>query len=163
EKKGTSDAEPMHLSLGGRTADIDAKLGANVTIRARSADEATVSVQKGKLALRSSGGQTTMLFAGETAQLVKGRPPERMAWFVRVEARPRAEAVVQVATDAPPPRGLGRMTARVPGQNDVVSGVRLVAHDVHVVVRDGIARTYVEEVFQNDTSRVLEGRYVFPL
>src|SRR5262249_25101391 len=145
------------------TAEIDPKTGASVTVRARSADEATVSVQKGKLTLRS-GGQTTMLLAGETAQLVKGRPPERLASFVTVETKPRVQSTVQIATnDAPPGRGLGRMTARVPGQTEVVTGVRLVQHDVHVVVRDGIARTEVEEVFHNDTSRVLEGRYVFPL
>ena len=55
------------------------------------------------------------------------------------------------------------MTARVPGRTEVVSGVRLVSHNVDVVLRDGVARTEVEEIFQNDTSQVLEGRYVFPL
>jgi Ca-activated chloride channel family protein len=162
DDKKKSDAEPMRLVFGGRSAEIDPRAGANVTVRARSADEATVSVQKGKLTLRS-GGQTTMLLAGETVQLVKGRPPERMASFVSVETRPRVPPNLQIANDTAPVRGLGKMTARVPGQNEVVGGVRLVAHDVHVVVRDGVARTEVEEVFHNDTSRVLEGRYVFPL
>jgi Ca-activated chloride channel family protein len=55
------------------------------------------------------------------------------------------------------------MTARVPGRSDVVSGVRLASHHVEVALRDGFARTEVEEIFQNDTSQVLEGRYVFPL
>ena len=37
------------------------------------------------------------------------------------------------------------------------------SHNVDVVLRDGLARTEIEEVFQNDTAQVLEGRYVFPL
>ncbi|NUN53265.1 MAG: hypothetical protein HUU06_10845, partial [Planctomycetaceae bacterium] len=55
------------------------------------------------------------------------------------------------------------MSARVPGTEAVVSGVRLVAHHVRVDVRDGLARTTIEEAFQNDTGTVLEGRYAFPL
>ncbi|AKT37184.1 VIT domain-containing protein [Chondromyces crocatus] len=61
------------------------------------------------------------------------------------------------------PRGFGRMTARVPGTERVISGVRLVSHHVSATVRDGFARTTIEEEFQNDTGQVLEGRYVFPL
>ena len=55
------------------------------------------------------------------------------------------------------------MTARVPGTTEVISGVGHTKHDVRVVILDGFARTEIEEVFQNDTSQVLEGRYVFPL
>lgn len=61
------------------------------------------------------------------------------------------------------PRGLGTITARVPGTNEVISGVRLTSHKVSVVIRDGFARTEVEEEFLNETPRVLEGRFVFPL
>jgi hypothetical protein len=60
-------------------------------------------------------------------------------------------------------RGLGSMTARVPGTTEVISGVRLDAHRVRVTIHDGFARTEVEEEFFNETDRVLEGRYVFPL
>lgn len=42
-------------------------------------------------------------------------------------------------------------------------GVRLLSHDARVLVRDGFARTEIVEEFQNDTDRVLEGRYVFRL
>ncbi len=65
---------------------------------------------------------------------------------------------------APPPRrGLGTMTGRVPGTTEVIGGIRLVAHRVRAVVQDGFARTEIEEEWVNDTSRVLEGRFVFPL
>ena len=61
------------------------------------------------------------------------------------------------------PRGLGTMTGRVPGTTAIIAGVRLASHKVNVVIRDGFARTEVEETFENTTARVLEGRYVFPI
>ncbi len=55
------------------------------------------------------------------------------------------------------------MSARVPGTEEIVSGVRLATHHVSAEVRDGFARTTVEEEFENETSRTLEGRFLFPL
>lgn len=93
----------------------------------------------------------------EAARAVAGRAAEeRVAWVWAGR-----EAVT--AAQASAPRGFGAMTARVPGTEGVVSGVRLVTHRVSAVVRDGFARTTIEEEFQNDTGRVLEGRYAFPL
>ncbi|MBK9260392.1 MAG: AgmX/PglI C-terminal domain-containing protein [Polyangiaceae bacterium] len=60
-------------------------------------------------------------------------------------------------------RGFGTITGRRPATSTVVPGVRLRAHDVRVTIRDGFARTEIEEEFANDTDVVLEGRYVFPL
>ena len=60
-------------------------------------------------------------------------------------------------------RGFGTITGRRPATNTVVPGIRLRAHDVRVTIRDGFARTEIEEEFANDTDMVLEGRYVFPL
>ncbi|MDI1479850.1 AgmX/PglI C-terminal domain-containing protein [Polyangium sp. y55x31] len=61
------------------------------------------------------------------------------------------------------PRGFGTITGRLPGTSTVVPGVRLRAHSVRVTIRDGFARTEIEEELANDTPTVLEGRYVFPL
>ncbi|WP_170319400.1 AgmX/PglI C-terminal domain-containing protein [Polyangium spumosum] len=61
------------------------------------------------------------------------------------------------------PRGFGTVTGRLPGTSTVVPGVRLRAHAVRVIIRDGFARTEIEEELANDTNTVLEGRYVFPL
>ena len=107
-------------------------------------------------------GRRRWCFPGETVESGEGRPPSASASFVTVETRPPRSAQPTLVAE-PEPRGLGRMTARVPGRTEVVSGVSLMSHNVDVVVRDGIARTEVEEVFQNDTAQVLEGRYVFPL
>jgi len=60
-------------------------------------------------------------------------------------------------------RGFGTITGRRPATNNVVPGIRLKAHDVRVTIRDGFARTEIEEEFANDTDLVLEGRYVFPI
>ncbi len=61
------------------------------------------------------------------------------------------------------PRGLGTMTGRAPGTTTIIAGVHLASHKVNVVIHDGLARTEVEETFENTTARVLEGRYVFPV
>jgi tetratricopeptide (TPR) repeat protein len=158
----TEGGEPLRIDVAGRTGEIDPEVGANVVVRARGADRAAITVEKGKLTLKADNGQTMILLSGESAEIAKGRPPERSASFVSVEPHhvPVNEPVLIAEAE---PRGLGRMTARVPGQTDVVAGVRLVSHHIDAVVRDGLARTEVEEVFYNDTSRVLEGRYVFPL
>ena len=154
--------EPLRIDVAGRTGEIDATVGGSIVVRARSADRAGITVEKGKLTLKADNGQTMVLLSGESAEIAKGRPPERSASFVTVEPRRAPVSEPQVIAQAEP-RGLGRMTARVPGQTDVVAGVRLVSHHVEANIRDGLARTEVEEVFYNDTARVLEGRYVFPL
>ncbi len=95
--------------------------------------------------------------AGEAARAISARAVEQRAAWVWPEGGGAGEAQPVV------PRGFGSMSARVPGTEAVVSGVRLVAHHVRVDVRDGLARTTIEEAFQNDTGTVLEGRYAFPL
>ncbi|HEY6077847.1 MAG TPA: VIT domain-containing protein, partial [Polyangiaceae bacterium] len=106
---------------------------------------------------------------GEGALFERKGPPDLGAVFAGTISRFRQSVLAIVPPPPPPPekraepRGLGTMTARVPGTAAVVEGVRLAQHHVRAVVRDGVAQTEVEEVFQNDTERVLEGRYVFPL
>jgi hypothetical protein len=158
----SSKTEPLRIDVAGRMGEIDPTVGGSVVVRARSAERAGITVEKGKLTLKADNGQAMVLLSGESAEIAKGRPPERSASFVSVEPR-RAPASEPPVIAKAEPRGLGRMTARVPGQTDVVAGVRLVSHHVDAVIRDGLARTEVEEVFYNDTTRVLEGRYVFPL
>ncbi len=105
---------------------------------------------------------------GEGAAFERKAAADMTALFAGKLSRFR-QTVLAVADTSPPPasvtepRGLGTMTARVPGTTAVVGGVRLAQHHVRAVVRDSVAQTEVEEVFQNDTDRVLEGRYVFPL
>lgn len=74
-----------------------------------------------------------------------------------------AEPALASAASARFGRGLGRMTARVPGTTEVIGGVSLATHHVRVTTVDGIAHTEIEETFFNETSRVLEGRLVLPI
>lgn len=39
----------------------------------------------------------------------------------------------------------------------------VVYHDVTVTIRDGVVTTHVDQLFRNDSSRDIEGQYVFPL
>ncbi len=61
------------------------------------------------------------------------------------------------------PRGLGSMSARIPGTSEVVGGVRLALHEAKVTIHEGVAHTEITEDFRNDTGQVLEGRLLFPL
>lgn len=60
-------------------------------------------------------------------------------------------------------RGVGFVTARVPGTGEAVEGVRVSGHRVKLTVRGAVVRTEIEEDLANDADRVLEGRYVFTL
>ncbi|HEU4537896.1 MAG TPA: VIT domain-containing protein, partial [Polyangiaceae bacterium] len=61
-------------------------------------------------------------------------------------------------------RGLGELRAKKPGQqNERDTALRLSKHSVTVRVVDNVARTEVEESFENETGDELEGIYRFPL
>ncbi len=149
---GTSDlvviAGGLEMGLGAGTA---------LSVRARDEEEATVTLHRGATEL----GETP-LFAGQTAH-VEHREVDRRAVYAG-----RVSPVMRVLPKEPDsaesqPRGLGRVTARIPGTERIVTGVRVSAHHAKTVIRDGFARTEIEETLHNDTDRVLEGRYVFAL
>ncbi|MFS8070859.1 MAG: VIT domain-containing protein, partial [Byssovorax sp.] len=94
----------------------------------------------------------------EDAALLAAAAPESTA---TAEARGAGSDAVVEEIPLAAPRGLGTMTGRVPGTTAIIAGVRLASHKVNVVIQDGLARTEVEETFENTTARVLEGRYVF--
>ncbi len=95
----------------------------------------------------------------------------------RAESSPRGAVASATPTsssaaprEAPAPRdrhparrGLGSLSARVPGTNQIVGGVSLVSHRVTATVRAGFARTEIEEVWRNDDPRALEGTFTFAL
>lgn len=63
-----------------------------------------------------------------------------------------------------PVSGLGELRARRPNRKDEKDhAVRLSSHDVKVRIVGNVARTEIDETFDNDTDEVLEGLYRFPL
>jgi tetratricopeptide (TPR) repeat protein len=66
--------------------------------------------------------------------------------------------------DDPTITGIGELRARRPNSTtERESALRVTSHSVKVRIVGAIARTEVEEVFQNDTDQELEGLYRFPL
>lgn len=60
--------------------------------------------------------------------------------------------------------GLGELRARRPGASqERDQALHLAVHSVKVRIVGNVARTEIEEVFQNDTDHALEGIYRFPL
>ena len=76
-------------------------------MRAKSVERATVTVEKGKLTLRSSGDRRRWCFRARPSNLVKGKPPERIASFVAVETRPHTVAQPTLVAEAGAARAWG--------------------------------------------------------
>ena len=159
------DGAALELLVAGSQVELAGGQPTTVAIRASSAREATVTVHRGPVELVGDGHDPATVEPGRTVTLTAGGPPDLVASLAgRAAPVPRvraSEPAPAAAADAP--RGFGRLTARVPGTEQVVSGVRLSRHHVRTTIHDGLARTEVEEELANDTERVLEGRYVFAL
>lgn len=148
------------FGIGDQTADLGARAVLSASVRG-AGERATVTLEAGSADFREGTDAPLTLHAGETAAIVKGKPLDRRAAYTGEVARVERPLGEKERSSQAAPRGLGTMTARAPGTEDVVSGVRLLSHHVRADVRNGFARTEIEEVFGNDTDRVLEGRYVF--
>ncbi|MBN2192015.1 MAG: AgmX/PglI C-terminal domain-containing protein [Polyangiaceae bacterium] len=135
-----------------------------VAIRAQSFQHATVTVHRGAASVFGEE-DATIVRKGQTVVLAAERPVDQRAVFA---GRAVPVSLARAGKLVPPVLageawGFGRVTARVPGTEQVAPGVRLRKHQVRTVIKDGFARTEVEEELFNDTARVLEGRYVFAL
>jgi hypothetical protein len=128
-------------------------------------DAATIDVARGAVTLADRGDRRVRVNEGETGRLEPGSGPsvayssalgETLGWSDETFGEERPELVTA--------RGLGELRAKKPGQNDErTSAVTLASHRVRVRIAGAVARTEVEEVFENSTDDVLEGIYRFPL
>jgi len=165
-RHGAAPPTTLEVGLADARFTVDPATPTTVAVHAHDSDRAALTVHRGKITLRPAVGESLVLHAGQTLRLVAGhRPDLRSATTGKLT--PVERRGVELRTDgkaaAVEPRGFGTMTARVPRGREVIAGVRLVSHHVRVTIRDGFARTEVEEVFYNETERVLEGRYEFAL
>jgi Ca-activated chloride channel family protein len=164
-----AEAGPLTIKMVDRSLTLMGR--GSLVARMENTNRGQLFVSRGVVTSVEPVGMTPpvrQFHAGEGALFERKAPPDVTAVFAGKLSRLRQTVLAVVDTPPPPPsvtdpRGLGTMTARVPGTTAVVGGVRLAQHRVKAVVRDSVALTEVEEVFQNDSDRVLEGRYVFPL
>ncbi len=154
----------VSLRFVGHSATLDGAMPTRATVRTVEGERVEVTVTRGRLQVRDPANTLTELHSGDSVRFARSGAPERGDGALWLD--PERILAANTATATPKPSklpGLGSMTARVPGTKDVVGGVRLAAHSVRVSIRDGLARTEIEECFENTTGRVLEGRYVFQL
>jgi ferric-dicitrate binding protein FerR (iron transport regulator) len=126
-----------------------------------------VAVVHGR-AIVESNGQRVELGAGErlTTPLASPERPSQPELSLQPLADTgwsRAFEQAALAVDAVP-RGVGSLTARVPGsQNELGQKIRLTEQRVTVNISGRMAHTEIEQAFFNERPAVLEGIYRFPL
>jgi hypothetical protein len=137
--------------------------GTKFALRA-SEGRATVDVTRGTVTLAGDGRPGVRVGEGETGRLEDGAPlvtyssnlGESLAWSDDTFEEGRGGAA--------PQKGLGELKAKKPGEDAERAGaVTLASHQVRVRIAGVMARTEVEEVFENHTDEVLEGIYRFPV
>ncbi len=163
ERKAASKVHPLHLP--GAVASWGSDRPSTFAVRMLQDGGAVLTVRQGLVKLQSDKNEPIEVQSGETVRLSREKAPDKRAFWAGIESPVEFMENGRSLNPlpAPVPRGFGSMTARVPGTNETIQGVRLSSHKVQVVVRDGFARTEIEEEFQNETDRVLEGKYLFPL
>lgn len=150
------------VRFAGHTAMVDGAMPTTAVLRSVEGERIEVTVITGKLAIRDPANSMLELRSGDSVRFARGGAPERGRGTPWLDPE-RVAGQVATATKPQQLRGLGTMSARIPGTKEVVEGVRLASHSVRVSIRDGLARTEIEETFENTTGRVLEGKYVFQL
>ena len=151
-----ADRPKLRLELPTGSVSV---LGTRFQVRTTD-DESRVDVARGTVEVRGKTGEPVRAGAGMEATVpLEGAPTvapirdlsELLAWADEFDPEERA------------PRGLGSLTANPPGRPEKQRTLTLEKHDVRVRIQGPVARTEVEEVFQNDTNEQLEGVYRFPL
>ncbi|HET7544358.1 MAG TPA: VIT domain-containing protein [Polyangiaceae bacterium] len=148
------------LDMNDGALDIKA---AKVALRVGS-DFAIVDVVRGSATLSGSGGSPVRVGGGEEARLYKGSAPYVSSGATLAEAIAFSDDSPDESESGANARGLGELTARKPGSNEESRGaVKLATHRVRVRIAGAMARTEVDEIFENDSDDVLEGIYRFPI
>lgn len=135
----------------------------NIALRAGS-DFAILDVVRGRATLSAGTGGALNVASGEEARLYRGSAPYVSSGAVLADAVAFTDGLLTAGESAAASRGLGELTARKPGSTDELRGaVTLATHRVRVRIAGAMARTEVDEVFENSSDEVLEGIYRFPI
>ncbi|MEO6600205.1 MAG: VIT domain-containing protein, partial [Polyangiaceae bacterium] len=134
-----------------------------IALRAGS-DFAILDVVRGTATLSTGTGSPLSVVGGEEARLYRGSEPYVSSGAALAEAVAFADGLLDASESGSQSRGLGELTARKPGSLDELRGaVKLKSHRVRVRIAGAMARTEVDEVFENSSDDVLEGVYRFPI
>lgn len=134
-----------------------------VALRAGS-DFAILDVVRGSASLSGPDGNPLRVAAGEEARLYRGAAPYVSSGAALASAVAFTESLLEAKDSAAQSRGLGELTARKPGSLEELRGaVKLATHRVRVRIAGAMARTEIDEVFENTSDDVLEGIYRFPI
>ncbi|HEU4408030.1 MAG TPA: VIT domain-containing protein [Polyangiaceae bacterium] len=138
-----------------------------------SGDVARVAVTRGEIVLRDARGGRERVRAGEEGRVGPKAPlrvvpstsvADALAWTETLRAASAPAGGEGGLPPDEPVRGLGELRAKKPGQqSERDTALRLSKHSVTVRIVDNVARTEVEEAFENETGDELEGIYRFPL
>jgi Mg-chelatase subunit ChlD len=152
----------VHARFDVSDGSIDLSAG-KAALRAGS-DFAVLDVIRGQASLSATDGKPLAVRAGEEARLYHGSAPYVSAGAALSDAVSFTETLLEHGESGAISKGLGELTARKPGSNDEQRGVvKLAAHSVHVRIAGAMARTEIDEVFENSSDDVLEGTYRFPI
>lgn len=134
-----------------------------VALRA-GADFAVLDVLRGMATLTAPRGAPLRVGTGEEARSYRGSAPYVSSGAVLAEAVAFTDELLDGDDVGSNSRGLGELVARKPGGSEELRGaVQLASHRVKVRIAGAMARTEIEEVFENVSNDVLEGVYRFPI
>jgi ferric-dicitrate binding protein FerR (iron transport regulator)/Mg-chelatase subunit ChlD len=174
-----SSSRRARLSRGALIVDVASKAGARAQLNVNEgalqieagkvalrvgSDFAIVDVIRGSATLTADGASPLRVSSGEEARLYRGAAPYVSAGATLSEAVAFTDTLLDASESSASARGLGELTARKPGSTEELRGaVKLSAHRVRVRIAGAMARTEIDEVFENNSDEVLEGIYRFPI
>jgi tetratricopeptide (TPR) repeat protein len=127
-------------------------------------DFAILNLVRGSASLTAGNGKPLVLSAGEEARLYRGSAPYVSSGAALSEAVAFTDGLLDQNESGAISKGLGELTEKKPdSREELRSAVKLAAHSVHVRIAGAMARTEIDEVFENSTDDVLEGIYRFPI
>ncbi len=118
-------------------------------------DATRCTVGEGRVELAARNAETKTLTANQSAFLnsagvVTAESSGTQAWLAALENEMNSD------------RGIGQLVAKTEKANEHLP-LEIASHSVSVACVDQVARTFVDEVFTNNTDRRLEGTFYYPL
>lgn len=131
---------------------------------AAGASQASLEVVRGAVRLADAGDHDVTVHAGEVGRLEQGGAPAVSSTAYLGNAFRWSERAFEKNESGAGMAGLGELHGKKPGEDrEREHAVELASHTTRVRIVGNVARTEVDEVFQNDTDDVLEGIFRFPL